>query len=293
MNIQQLRNATLLAKHLHFTKAAEEANIVQPALSRQIIELERNLGIKLFERNKRKVELTPAGAYYIKEVEQVLAELQEIQSHASEIQNQGPGEIRIGFTYSFMQTILPEVLKKIKTLKPAVKTILREVNNYEQFQALLNRQLDISFATNPIIPPNLKGKKLISSNFVILLPKGHSVNQDNYVKFSQFKDEEFIFPPASDGSNYLRILKSICQDAGFTPKITHITGSATTSFKLVEAGMGVCIEPKSSLQNADVPLNVIELTDIPQKSELTMIWTERFELENPELYRALGNPKYY
>jgi DNA-binding transcriptional LysR family regulator len=293
MYTQQLRNALVLAKRLHFTQAAMEVNIVQPALSRQILQLEKELEVVLFKRNKRNVELTTAGAYYIQEIEKVLGQIDHINEKAKEIQSNGSGEVRIGFTHSSMQTILPEVIKKIRQLKPGIKTILKEVNNKGQFMALQNKALDISFATNPIIPSNLKGKKLSADNFVILLPLNHPVNRNNYSDFSVFANEEFIFPPLADGSNYLRILESICLDAGFYPKVTHITSSASTSFKLVETGIGVCIEPKTSLYNLEASVKAIELKGIPQKAELTMIWHEDFAVEHPELLENLSNPENY
>ncbi|WP_340077370.1 LysR family transcriptional regulator [Leptobacterium sp. I13] len=293
MNLQQLRNALVLAKKLHFTKAAQEVNIVQPALSRQIRQLEEEVGVKLFVRDKRNVELTAPGSYFIKEIEKILAQIERINEKAKEIAEQGSGEIRIGFTHSVMQTILPEVIKKIRMSKPGVKTILMEINNRGQFQALQSKKLDIGFATNPLIPPELKGERLSLDNFVVLVPMAHPISQENYSDFSAFANEEFIFPPMADGSNYLRIIESICLDAGFVPKVTHITSSASTSFKLVEAGMGICIEPKTSLHKQELPVKVIELKNIPQKAELTMIWNEDFEVEYPELLAQLKDSKSY
>ena len=116
MNIQQIRNALLLARRLHFTKAAEEINIVQPALSRQISNLEEEIGIKIFKRHKRKVELTLAGTYFISEIENLLAEFDQIINTAINLAN-NKMEIRIGYTHSIKQSILPEVINKIRKSK--------------------------------------------------------------------------------------------------------------------------------------------------------------------------------
>jgi len=160
-------------------------------------------------------------------------------------------------------------------------------------EALQNKELDLSFATNPLIPSNLNGKKLSSDNFVILLPHNHRVTEENYINFSVFANDEFIFPHLTDGSNYVRILESICLDAGFYPNITHVTGSASTTFKLVEAGMGICIEPITSIYRQELPIKTIELKDIPQKAELTMLWNEDFAVEYPEILVKLCNPNNY
>lgn len=292
MNIQQLRNALILAKRLHFTKTAEEARIVQPALSRQISTLEEELGVQLFRRHKRKVELTAAGEYFVTEMEQLLSQFDQIHRKACHIAK-GQVEIRIGFTHSIKQSILPEVLNKIRKSRPGICFVLTEVNNEGQFKGLQTKQLDLGFSTNPIIPPNLFGKKLTSCDFVILLPKNHPVTEDNYQEFSVFANEEFIFPPLEDGSNHIEIMKSICLDSGFTPNITHTTSSAGTAFKLVENGMGVCLEPENSIQGLNLPLNIIPLRKVSQKAELTIIWNEDFAHDFPELLAELSDPAFY
>lgn len=292
MNLQQFQNVLILAQKLHFTQAAQEANIVQPALSRQVRVLEEELGVTLFKRHKRKVELTQAGKYFTGEIKKVMINLERINEKAKVIQSEGAGELRIGFTYSVMQSILPEILQIIKDLRPGMRTSLKDDNNPGQFEALQNRQLDIGFVTNPVIPKNLKGKTLRTDPFVICLPPDHSVTQKNYKDFSVFSDEDFIFPPISgvySGTNYINDLTSICIDAGFYPRITHTTHSSSTAFKLVEEGMGVYIEPRRSLQNQDWNLTKIILVDIPQKADLTMVWNNDFEEEYPELLEVLKN----
>ena len=293
MDIRHLRNALLLSRRLHFTKASQELNIVQPALSRQIKQLEVELDITLFKRNKRSVELTEAGTYYLGEVEKLLLQLERAQEQAKVIEEGGFGELRIGFTHSVLQTIMPEVLEIIKALRPGIKTVLRELNNLAQFPALTNRELDLGFATNPVLPPNLFGKKISTNNFAVLLPLDHPVSAENYTDFSVFKHEEFIFPPMGPDRTYPALLASICHDAGFEPKCTHVTGSASTGFKLIEKGMGIGIEPVTSLYNQELPLKIIELPNIPQKAELTMIWNQDFQDEHPALLKALSETERY
>lgn len=292
MDIQHLRNAVILSKHLHFTRTAEEVNIVQPALSRQIGNLEQELGLELFKRHRRKVELTTAGAYFLSEMEHLLARFDQIHDKARRIAD-GRMEIRIGFTHSIKQSILPEVIHKIRKSRPDIRFALKEVNNEGQFKGLQNHELDLAFSTNPKIPPNLIGRKLTSCDFVILLPRNHPVTKRNYRHFSVFADEEFIFPPLEDGSLHIDIMKSICLNAGFNPRITHTTSSAGTAFKLVENGMGVCLEPENSIRGLKLNLKAIPLRDVPQKAELTMIWNRDFARDFPDLLAELGDSSHY
>lgn len=289
MTTQQLQNVLILAKKLHFTKAAEEIAIVQPALSRQIKQLEEEVGAKLFRRNKRSVVLTEAGAYFIGEVEKIMHQIHRVKERTGQIHRGEAGAIRIGFTHSVMQTILPEILKKIHTHLPGMKTILKELNNKTQYQGLLNGTLDLGFATNPLVPAGLKSKILHVDNFVVLLPIHHPVSEDNFSDFSIFAEEEFIFPSPSDGIHYVRQIEAICLEAGFTPKIIHETDSASTGFRLIEAGLGISLEPISSLRGLLLPLKQIELKNVRQKAELTMLWREDLEQRHPKLFELLEN----
>lgn len=293
MNFHHLKNVLLLSKTLHFTKTANQINVVQPALSKQVQQLEKELAVNLFKRTKRNVTLTPSGVFFFQEVEKLLFQMDRIKEKTKTIHAGGATEIRIGFTHSVLQTILPEVLQKITAQFPGAQTILKELNNKDQYKALKNRDLDLSFATNPIIPEGLKGRKLDSHNFAVVLPRDHKISQGNFKDFSVFANEEFIFPPLGNGTNYPRILESICRDAGFNPKVTHVTGSASTSFKLIERGMGISIEPMTSLYKQDLAVKYIELTDIPQKAELTMIWNQDFESEYPNLLKVIGQSEDY
>ncbi|WP_109300814.1 LysR substrate-binding domain-containing protein [Aquimarina sp. AU474] len=291
MNIQVLKNILVLAEKLNFTKAADELNIVQPALSRQIKLVENQIGAILFKRDKRNVELTHAGIYFVKETKKLITQAERMTKQTAHIHNGDVGEIRIGFTHSIMQTILPDILKTINDQIPGIKTVLREMNNRDQYLALQQNELDIGFATNPLVPFSLKSKVLHIDNFVILLPINHPVDRHNYTDFSVFSDEEFIFPSVSDGPNYVHILESICTDAGFNPKVVHETDSASTGFRLVEAGLGVALEPVSSLHGHEFPIKNIELPDIQQKAKLTMMWNPERESEYPVLFELLKNWK--
>lgn len=288
MNFQLLKNARLLAKKLHFTQAAEELHIVQPALSKQIKQLEGEVGARLFKRNKRNVELTAAGSYFFEEVDQLLSQWEAIKLHSRKIQAGRAGELIIGFTHSIMQSLLPDILRKIREEVPQMRIILKEMSNYDQNEALLKHELDLSFATHPLVPPNVRSKVLKRDYFAVLLPINHKVREDDFQNFAVFAEEEFIFPARSDGGNYVNQIESICLDAGFVPKVNHITDSATSSFRLVEAGMGISLEPVSSLHNQSLAIRSIVLKNIPQRAELTMMWREDFEKNYAYLFDILG-----
>lgn len=284
MDIQTLKNFIRLADTLHFTKASEQVFMAQPALSRQIKQLEQTIGAELFKRNKRNVSLTRAGVYFKQAAQQTIDQLNYAINRAKQIHNGEAGEIRIGYTHSVVQTILPGIIKEIHTQFPAVKTILREMNNTDQYNDLAEQKLDIGFVTNPIVPENLKSRIFYEDVFVVVLPENHHLLRPGAWDFAALASETFILPHHIDGSDYVHTVESICFDAGFLPNVVHHTASVNSAFKLVEAGLGVTIEPKRSLSGQNLAIKYVELSKIPQKAQSTILWNENTENElNPVL----------
>jgi DNA-binding transcriptional LysR family regulator len=280
MDTQTLKNFITLAETLHFTKASGQVLMAQPALSRQIKQLEETIGVELFKRNKRNVALTKAGAYFKEAAEQALNQLNYAIDRTRQIHNGEAGEIRIGYTHSIVQTILPKIIMKIQAEFPGIKTILREMNNTDQYRDLADQKLDISFVTNPIVPENLKSTIFFEDVFVVVLPENHHLLKEKFTNLSAFSNEVFILPHRIDGSDYVHTVESICHDAGFLPNTVHHTASVSSALKLVEAGLGITIEPKASLSGQHLAIKYIELDNIPQKAQSAMLWNDNTENEH-------------
>src|ERR1700753_2906117 len=168
MDLKTLRNFITLAETLHFTRASEEVLMAQPALSRQIKQLEEAIGAQLFKRNKRNVTLTKAGRYFKEAAQKTIDQLDFAMERARQIHDGVAGEIRIGYTHSIVQTFLPRIIKELRVVFPEVKTILREMSNNEQYKDLVENKIDIGFATNPIVPSNLKSKVFFEDVFAVV-----------------------------------------------------------------------------------------------------------------------------
>lgn len=279
MDTRKLENFLALAETLHFTRASEEVLIAQPALSRQIKQLEEEIGAELFKRNKRNVSLTKAGLYFRQAARQTIDQLNHAIEKTKLIHSGAAGGIRIGYTHSIVQSILPAIIRQIRSEFPGVNTVLREMTNNEQYRSLTEQKIDIGFATNPIVPSNLKSKVFFEDFFVVVLPENHPVLKRKRRDFSAFAGETFILPNEVEGSGYLRTVESICLDAGFVPNVMHHTSSVNSAFRLVEAGLGITIEPKASLMGQNLAIKFIELNKIPQKAQSTILWTENTEEE--------------
>jgi DNA-binding transcriptional LysR family regulator len=166
MKIQQLKNFLVLCETLNFREAAEQINIVQPALSRQIQLLENEVGALLFNRNNRAVTLTDAGIFFQKETGRILHDLDKTISKTAQLHNGEAGEIKITHASSAMNTVVPSFLVKVKHKWPNLKTTAQETSNFRQIEMLLTRESDMGVAPNIVLPPEVNSKILYKENFV-------------------------------------------------------------------------------------------------------------------------------
>jgi DNA-binding transcriptional LysR family regulator len=285
MDVQQIKNFLVLCDTLNFRKAAEQINIVQPALSKQIQLLENEVGALLFNRSKRTVILTEAGVFFQKETNRILQDLNKTIIRTAQLHNGEAGEIRVTHASSAMNTVVPSFLVKVKDRWPNLKTIVQETSNFQQIEMLLARKTDIGIAPNILVPPEISSKILYQENFVLILPDKHPLSKNKFTDLSVLKNETFILPQLSTGIGYVEAILQICQGFGFKPKVAHESAHSIGVLRLVEAGLGISIEPVSSVRGANMDIKLVELKNLPQKVTMTLFWLRERE---EELRRFIG-----
>ncbi len=261
-----------LAKDLHFRKAAERLYISQPGLSRQIKQMEKDMGISLFERHNRKVELTKAGLYLQKELSNTFKRLDDIISHAKLLNDGLDGNLKLGYVGSAMQKVIPDLLLKYKSKHPHVLFNLNEMDNEKQIQALLNQEIDVGFVRMERVPRGINIQSVFEDTFSLVLPKDHQLDKSNFKDLIQLKDESFILFDSSYSESYHEKVMQIFDHSKFSPLISHYTVNASSIFRLVENKFGVAIVPTSLKLGYDMGIKFIELDKIPQRTTLRMVW---------------------
>lgn len=264
-----------LAEELHFRRAAERLFISQPGLSRQIKQMEEIYEASLFDRARKSVTLTPAGEFLKTEVDILINQLDNIKTQLRQIAAGKITELSIGFIGSAAQSIMPELLYILNKEYPLIEVAMNELPNSTQVSDLLNQRLDFGFVRMNVPPPGLSLKKISTESFSLVVPKNHPVQKQNFSSLEQLKDESFILFSRDYSNAYYELVMSIFSDHGFIPAIHHKTVNALSIFKLVEKGMGVAIVPTSLQIGYDVQVNFIELTAIPQQSQLSLIWNPK------------------
>ncbi|WP_194768055.1 LysR family transcriptional regulator [Tamlana sp. I1] len=286
LELRHIKYFLAVAEALHFRKAAEKLFISQPGLSRQIKEMETSLGVKLFNRHNRQVQLTQAGLYLKEELSKNLKHLDNILNHAKHLEDGKDGELNFGYVGSAMQNIIPELLLKFTENHPNVLFSLKEMDNIKQIEGLFAQDIDIGFVRLERIPRGLDSQLILKEPFCLVLPENHSITNKNFKNIAQLKNESFIlFDPEYSASYYEKVM-GIFDDSGFTPIVSHNTIHAGSIYKLVENGFGISIVPKSLKTSENPKLKFIDLSMIPQRTSLSAIWKK--ENSNPILTKVLA-----
>lgn len=250
MELRHLLYFKVVAEELHFRKAAEKLHISQPPLSRQIAELEAELGVRLLERSNKKVALTDAGRYFKKEVDNILSSLEECRQKLRLMQGAVSGQLRIGYISSTYQEHLTGILKEIKTAFPFVKTKLYEVPTIKQLQALEEGKLDVGILRAPVKSDKLKVISLFNDPFVAVTASARDFRPASQEELAAYlKRQPFIFFNQEYAPDFYEKLVELCQRMGFYPDVQHEANNINSILRLVEGGLGVSLVPRSIMEH--------------------------------------------
>lgn len=285
MELRHLIYFQAVAEELNYRKAAERLFISQPGLSRQIKQLEEMLGVQLFERDKKHVELTTSGSFLKGEVDFLINHLDSTKIQLKLIESGKVGELRIGFLGSASNRVLPDLLNRINAEQPMITTSLEELSNSMQVEMIQKDKLDIGFVRLASVPEDLEMRPILRDSFSIVVPQNHPIGESDFLSVSQFADESFILFSSDYSNYYYEQIMSICRDSGFSPKIRHKSVHALTIFRLVEKGLGIAIVPTSLQEGYDLKVRFMEIPGIPQFTELSVIWKP--QNRNPALKKVL------
>ncbi|MGJ1416257.1 LysR family transcriptional regulator [Sphingobacterium multivorum] len=266
MEIRHLIYFKTVAEELHFGRAAERLFMSQPPLSRQIKDLEDELGVILFFRTNKRVELTEAGKYFLEEVVEILQNIEHSKTITKQIHNNISGEFKLGYISSTPKKMLATVLKQIQLKFPYLRVSLFETSTQKQKLALENGKLDLGIMRAPIYSSELLTTPLFEDPMVIV---GHSQVEFNAINFF---NESFISFNQKYASEYHRLVINTCNRMGFEPKIVHQSNSMSSILELVSQGLGLAVVPSSTIkQYPHLNLKIMKLEDMDSKTEVILV----------------------
>ncbi|MBM7609255.1 LysR family transcriptional activator of glutamate synthase operon [Lysinibacillus composti] len=269
MELRQLRYFVEVAEREHISEAAEHLHVAQSAISRQIANLEEELGASLFERVGRNVKLTPIGKVFL---EHTLIALKAIDFAAKQVEeylDPAKGTIKIGFPTSLASYVLPTVISAFKKDYPDVSFHLRQGSYRFLIDAVKNRELNLAFlGPVPQKDESIDTTILFSESIHVLLPANHRFANEESVHLHDLRNENFVLFP--QGYILNKVAVDACKAAGFMPNVTSEGEDMDALKGLVAAGIGVTLLPDSSLYDS------------------TPRFTSKVAIETPNIRRTVG-----
>ena len=238
-----LRSFVALAEELHFGRAARRLHISQPPLSRQIAQLEAELGVSLFERTKRRVELTAAGRVLYERSRTNLASIEHSLEEAISVSRGEAGRLTIGMVGSAAYAILPQILRAFSTIHAGVEFRFHAMTTTQQIRALLDNRIDIGLVRTPLRNDGIDVHHLADESLMVAIHASHPLAAEPVISMRMLADERLLISPREDAVGYHDEVISVCNAAGFTPRIACEAQPFSTLIGLVAAGLGLAIVP--------------------------------------------------
>ncbi len=275
MELRHLRYFVAVAEELHFGRAAQRLNIAQPPLSRQIRDLERELGAELFDRTSRGVELTPAGRAFLPEARLTLAQAERAQRTARRAARGETGRLRVGFVEAATHSgILPDVLGFFRMHLPSIGLSLFEMDPVEQAEALRTDRIDVGIMHGPPADADrwLRVEPVHAEPLVAALSHDHELAQRARLSLADLASEPFILYSRLVGPALYDDIIARCRAAGFSPRVVQEAAGWHTIVSLVGAGMGVALVPRSLGRAPQPGVVYCPVRDLRVELELAAVW---------------------
>jgi DNA-binding transcriptional LysR family regulator len=275
VELRQLRYFVAVAEELHFGHAARRLRIAQPALSRQIQALEKDMLVQLLLRNRRRVQITPAGQIFLERARLILARADEAVLAAQRAGGGVSGTLNLGFVGSATYDVLPGVLHEFLQAAPHVDLTLSEMTVHAQLEALTEKRIDIGLLRLPAKTEGLVFRRVAREPLYVALPSSHRLAKLPALRLAALSAEPFVLYPDHPRPSWTEFVIGLCQQAGFHPVVIQRTVEIQTTLSLVAAGIGVSIVPKciGNLQRKDVVFR--RLAGVRAHTELLVAYREQ------------------
>ncbi len=255
MELRHLRYFVAVAEELHFGRAAQRLQIAQPPLSQQIRKLEQELRTRLFNRTKRKVDLTSGGRLFLERARVILESADRAMTEMQRVASGELGQLRIGFMSSAMLDIFPPVLRRFARTLPEIEVQLLQRSSQEQLGMLVDGTLDAGFcdlaagtAESRVNGVVIDVMPVTHERLVVAVPLDHPLARRRTIALRDLANEPWIMLPRQPRTGFYDQVVGLCQLAGFSPRIVRESEQLPTVLTLVAAGFGVALVPECLLR---------------------------------------------
>lgn len=246
MELRHLRYFVAVAEELNFTKAAEKLRLAQPSLTRQIHNLEEELGVRLLNRTKSRVTLTEEGRSFLVDAKRLVAQSLESMQAVQRLSRGETGQLNLGYLSKFNFDLLPGTLVEFSRTRPEIAVNLFDMPPAEQLSALDARKIDFGFVG---VRPPANHKNLVmlvwecigQHELVVVLPAKHALAKKSKIKMEDLKPLFFVTMSETTHPGSHAWLSAVCQQAGFTPRILQDVELESELLSFVAEDLGVAL----------------------------------------------------
>ncbi len=285
MEPRLLRSFVAVAEELHFGRAAARLHMTQPPLSMQIKRLEDQLGVRLFERDRRHVALTEAGGFLLARARQLLDEAERSCAEAARIARGEAGTLTIGYTPTATYEVLPPLLHALRKRAPEVRLSLVELRSALQVEALRTGRIEIGFACGPIEDEAIAEHVLARERFVAVLPEHHPLAKRKKLRTRELDGEPFVLVRPDVEPAWAHACSRALARAGVRVDVAQETDTKIAMLGLVAAGAGISLVSASMMRLARDGVAFREVDDLRVRVPLVAITGRRLSPRATELLR--------
>jgi DNA-binding transcriptional LysR family regulator len=274
MELRHLKYFVAVAEELNFARAARRVHIAQPSLTKQIKQLEQELGFPLLYRTTKKVELMDTGQVFLEEAQRLLRQAENAIQSAHRTHTGESGRLVIGFSQSAAPEVLPRILRRYHALYPKVVVDLVEIVSIKNGESLMESALSVALVRSPTFLSRelFCFETIQQERFVVALPDSHRLAKQKSVRIKTLASEPLIVPPLRPGWGYADSMFQIFRDYGIVPRIAQESIGALAMVTLVAGGLGIALAP-ASLANFSLPGVTYRPIKGPcRTSDLTLVW---------------------
>lgn len=281
MDLRHLRYFVAVADEQNFTRAAEKLHISQPPLSRQIQDLEEELGLPLFERGSRPLKLTEGGRFFYGHATRLLEQAAQAIRTTKRIA-QVQRRLVIGFVPSTIYGALPRLVRLFRAAQPQTELALVEMSSVEQIEALKNGRIDVGFGRVRLDDPSVKREILREEPLVAAIPMEHELARERgALSLTEIAKHDHLVYPRNPRPSYADQVLTLFRDMGLEPRAVHEVQELQTALGLVASGMGLCLVPASA--NRMRPDEVVYRPVAEAKAVSPIIMSTRLQDQSTDL----------
>lgn len=270
MDLRKLRYFLTVADEKNLGRAAALLHISQPPLTRQIHQLEEELGVQLFNRTPRGMELTEAGDLLASESRNIFALVQQASEKTQRASQGRLGRLDVAVFGSGVLDTIPRLLLKFKHDYPEVKVVLHTMEKEEQIQALRQQRISLGFNRMLKPLPDITSELVNRESLLLAVNVNSPLATQPVIKFKELANYPMVLFSSSGRPNFVDKVMSLCYSAGFTPEITQEVGDVVTGVALVASGFGVCLVSESGSTLSLPGVVYREIEDMPENATIDL-----------------------